>query len=197
MPAHRKTKPVRILQLNTNRSSEICHALLNTAVNDFDILIIQEPWWGTIGVGPIDVDKILGPTSHPAWQPILPIQPVPNGLAPRVLTYVKKRGDFTVTLRSDLAKSLDLQIIEIHQKPHPPVLVVNMYNQSTHSVDSLKAAETLVRLTLPVDQPVLVTGDMNLHHTDWEDMESAPNQEAEIFVAWTEEAGLTLMNEWD
>lgn len=30
------------------------------------------------------------------------------GVAPRVMTYVRKRADFSVTLRSDIAKDLDL-----------------------------------------------------------------------------------------
>lgn len=118
-----KTAPIRILQLNTNRSNIICHTALNKLIKDVDILLLNEPWFGQIGRG------VKGPVGHPAWIPILPSPNLPENTIPRVMAYIQQRQDFTVTLRSDLANDADMQILEITQPPHPCTIIVNIYNQ--------------------------------------------------------------------
>ncbi|KZT65666.1 hypothetical protein DAEQUDRAFT_768721 [Daedalea quercina L-15889] len=119
-------KPIRILQLNANTQNSTIHALLNTATDEdsADIVLITEPWWGNIGG-----DK-QGPVSEAAasWTPILPVSAVPAGKRPRAMAYARKRSDYTITLRSDLANDLDLQILEIAQDPRPPTIIANIYN---------------------------------------------------------------------
>ncbi|KAG1752439.1 kinase-like domain-containing protein, partial [Suillus paluster] len=120
---NRFIKFISMIQLNTNRSNIVCHALLNNAVRDYDILLITEPWYGDIG------NNTKGPASLTGWQPILPLPSVPPNVIPRVMAYIKNRPDFMVTLRSDLAMDADIQILQINQGTHPPTILVNMYNQ--------------------------------------------------------------------
>lgn len=87
-----KTKPICIAQLNTNHSNIVCHTMLNTFIGKFNIVLVTEPWWGDIG------NKQKGPASLAAWTPILPTARILVDRRPRVMTYVKKRQDFEVTL---------------------------------------------------------------------------------------------------
>lgn len=43
------TQPIKMIQLNTNHSNIVCHALLNDAIREYDILLVTEPWYGDIG----------------------------------------------------------------------------------------------------------------------------------------------------
>lgn len=79
-----KTKPIRVAQLNTNRSNIVCHMMLNTFIDKFDIVLVTEPWWGDIG------NEQKGPASLTAWIPILPTVKIPQDRRPRVMAYVKK-----------------------------------------------------------------------------------------------------------
>ncbi|KAG6887077.1 hypothetical protein C0992_000907 [Termitomyces sp. T32_za158] len=89
----------------------------------FDIILVTEPWWGEIGNGQ------RGPAALGAWIPIPPTATIPAERRPRVMAYAKRRQDFTITLRSDLAKDLDIQVLDISQANYPTVTIVNIYNQ--------------------------------------------------------------------
>src|ERR1700693_4558434 len=107
-PIH--TKPIRIIQLNLNRSNKITHTLLNSAAGEYDIALVQEPWFNNIG------NDTLGPVAHQCWTPILPTLPIPEGNQPRVMAYTSRsRDDYSVILRLDLAKNYDFQILEVKQ----------------------------------------------------------------------------------
>ncbi|KDQ50825.1 hypothetical protein JAAARDRAFT_51103 [Jaapia argillacea MUCL 33604] len=60
-----------------------------------------------------------GPVAHPAWRPILPVATVEPGHHPQVMAYVQEQTDFMVTLWSDIAQDYDIQVLDIHQDPHP------------------------------------------------------------------------------
>jgi hypothetical protein len=103
----------------------------------YDILLIQEPWIGEIG------SSNRGPPAHRAWQLFIPIQSIHTGDCPRVLTYIRhNRSDLKVTLCSHLALDPDYQIVEITQKPHPPIFIINIYNgkdtNNTYTIDRIK-----------------------------------------------------------
>ncbi|KAJ3805700.1 hypothetical protein EV368DRAFT_49348, partial [Lentinula lateritia] len=89
-----------------------------------DIILMTKPWWGSIG------NNHEGPVSHCAWTPILPVGTVQAGTQPRVLAYTKQCPDYKITLRSDLAHDLNIQIIDISQGTHPVTTIVNLYSQA-------------------------------------------------------------------
>ncbi|KAJ3930613.1 MAG: hypothetical protein NXY57DRAFT_857108, partial [Lentinula lateritia] len=130
-----------------------------------DIILMTEPWWGSIG------NKQEGPVSHRAWLPILPVGTVRAGTRPRVMAYTKRRPDYKVTLRSDLARDLDIQIIDITQGTHPVTTIVNLYSQprarSSQGRRKPDASERLQKIQLPTTTPVIISGDTNQHHNDW------------------------------
>ncbi|KAF8586391.1 hypothetical protein K439DRAFT_1659750 [Ramaria rubella] len=108
------------------------------------------PWFDNIGSGQ------RGAPSHPAWQPILPVQPIPDDKRPWVMAYTRRRGDFTVTLR--------------------PTIICNIYNGKNGEDSSAWTLDRFLALQLPNELPIIFTGDWNMHHTLWEDTASnTPN----------------------
>jgi len=75
---------------------------------------LTEPWFGYIG------NDQRGPVALSGWHPVLPLQPIPEDLVPRTMAYYRRRGDFHVTLRSDLVSDADIQVLQVDQPPHPP-----------------------------------------------------------------------------
>jgi hypothetical protein len=154
------TKPIRILQINTQRSNYKIHTILNKTAGKYDILLIQEPWIGDIGGGN------RGPPAHNTWKPYIPIQSIRQGDCPRVITYFRhNRSDIKITMRSDIATDPDFQILELSQKPYTPIIIFNIYNakdaNNTHTLDKIKL------LPVPQTQNAIYTGDWNLHHATW------------------------------
>jgi hypothetical protein len=68
-------------------------------------------------------------------------------------------------MHSDLALDPGFQILEVMQKPHPPIFIINLYNgkdaNNIHTIDRLK------QIPVPQQQMAIYTGDWNLHHTNW------------------------------
>lgn len=186
------TKPIQIIQLNANRRNPTVHALLNDAAaeDSFDIARVTEPWWGSIG------NNTEGPVSAAAagWTPIIPVRPIPQDKRPRVMAYSRSRPDFTVTLRSDIANDLDIQVLQIEQQPHPTTIVVNIYNDDAKEGER-SAAKRIQGLNLPEDIPVIISGDWNLHHPLWSRHATPASGSTEQTVEWLTEQGFTLQNE--
>ncbi|KAI6118324.1 hypothetical protein F5141DRAFT_963582, partial [Pisolithus sp. B1] len=132
-----------------------------STIHDFDIILLTEPWFGNIG------NNQRGPVAGPGWTPTLPVQPIPDEITPRVMAYVRRRNDFTVMLRSDLAKDADIQILQIDQPPHTPVIVANIYNQRAGDDPCSWTLDRLVNTVLPYNLPLVISGDWNLHHPLW------------------------------
>ncbi|KAF8578511.1 hypothetical protein K439DRAFT_1362023, partial [Ramaria rubella] len=142
------------------------HVLLNVTCTNTDILLITEPWFDNIGSGQ------RGAPSHPTWQPILPVQPIPDDKQPRVMAYTRRRGDFTITLQSDIARDLDMMFLEVRQGEHSLKIICNIYNGKNGEDSSAWTLDRFLALQLPNELPIIFTGDWNTHHTLWEDTAS-------------------------
>ncbi|CAK5274977.1 unnamed protein product [Mycena citricolor] len=101
------------------------------------------------------------------------------------MTYYKKRPDFDVTLRSDLAQDLDIQIIEVSRQNGKRWLYANVYNEGGHRPAS---AERLQQVNLPQDTPTIFLGDWNLHHKLWSCTDKNGNRRSNKFVEWMMES---------
>ena len=81
---------LRFVSQNIMKSNYAIHSLLNVSSSGrfvADVILIQEPWFGRIGIDVISGLDVLGCPSHPDWQCILP----PFGdLRPDVAIYVPK-----------------------------------------------------------------------------------------------------------
>ena len=129
------------------------------------------------------------------WNPILPLQPIPDDLTPRTMAYYRHRDDFHVMLRSDLVSDADIQILQVDQPPNPLTLIVNIYNQRAGDDHNSWSVDRLHNIALPENVPVVVSGDLNMHHPLWAIDEPRPNARAKTFVEWLVDKCMTMCND--
>jgi hypothetical protein len=129
MPTQCTTKPIRILQINTQRSNFKTHTILNETTGKYDLVLIQEPWIGDISGGN------RGSPVHKVWKLYIPIQKIRQGDRPHIITYFRhNRSDIKITMHLDIATDPDFQILKISQKPHVSIIIFNIYNaKDTHN----------------------------------------------------------------
>ena len=157
-------------------------------VQSVDVILVTEPWFGPIG------NNQRGPVALTGWNPVLPLQPIPDDLTPRTMAYYRCREDFHVTLRSDLISDADIQILQIDQPPNPPTLIINVYNQHAGDNRNSWSVNQLHNIVLPHNLPIIISGDFNMHHPLWAIGEPNPNRRAEAFVDWLTDNHMTLCN---
>jgi hypothetical protein len=157
---------LNVLQLNVARSNVHMHAILNTLV-DFDILLLQEPWYGCIGVAHSSTDAqgldIKGTVTNPAWDLFIP-ESTADG-PPRIATFIRK-GIHSLDTRPcpDLIRSKDLLAINVIYGSVSCV-IVNVYNAGTgRNADSVNH---ICNTNFDPLVPIAIAGDFNLHHPEW------------------------------
>src|SRR5204862_7438533 len=92
---------IRIFQHNCARSTNVINTLLQLAVNQADIIIIQEPW----------LKDNYNPPTNPSFHAIIP--PTVHDRHPRVMAYISTTNpNLNVTTRLDLTNEPDIQILD-------------------------------------------------------------------------------------
>jgi len=188
------TQPIRIAQLNAQKKKDAVTKLLNQHVQDFDIVILQEPVWGFIGND--EGREIQGPVTLQGWIPVIPnVNGNNNPTRPRTLAYYRERPDFSVTLRSDILENRDIQVLDVAQQGQPLTMFINVYNDPRLQQQS--ALNCLRRTNLPRDHPVIITGNFNLHHDLWAcgPVGSVEARTSGEIVDWLTEQGFTMLNQ--
>ncbi|KDR64996.1 hypothetical protein GALMADRAFT_1344135, partial [Galerina marginata CBS 339.88] len=184
------TQPIRIAQLNAQRKKDVVINLLNEHINDFDIILLQEPAWGFIGSE--NGKDIVGPVALQGWIPIIPITKSTD-TRPRTMAYYRQREDFEITLRTDILEDRDGQILDINQQGQPRVTIINTYND-TPGLKRRCILNRLRRLNLENNHATIITGDFNLHHDLWSARPVVNDQLTEKIVDWLSEKGFALLN---
>jgi len=150
-----------------------------------DIILLQEPWYGRIGIDHISGNDIRGPCSHPDWLAILP--PVPPDGRPYVMAYVRKdHPGWRVSNRTDLISRPDAMALEITSDRSTTTLI-NIYNPADNSVTPLIPS-------LRLHGKVIITGDFNLHHPMWSSDGKAPSPGADELVDFLLTSRYSLLN---
>jgi len=163
MPAH---PPIFIASANMRKRNAVTHALLNSE-NKAHLILIQEPWFNTIGTTRKDnahhgVD-VLGGVASPAWEIHYP--GLTEGQRPKVMAYSRKqtRQDkdnthFTVVPRIDICTHPTIQVLDlIFDKEQ--WRVINFY----HDVRDNTCLQRLLEIDIDAIIPTLVIGDFNTH----------------------------------
>lgn len=152
------------MSVNVNRQSALLHSLLQTSPHD--ILLIQEPWIGSIQTARSDTDPlgmvVAGATANPLWVPTFS-----DPYSVRVAIYIKY----------DLACTFHIHNLVSHPLSSPESMVfdisfddeilrlVNIYHRvppgSGHNLLHLFSA------TLDPLIPTLLIGDFNTHSHIW------------------------------
>jgi ribonuclease HI/exonuclease III len=145
-----------ILSLNCARSTTVMHTILEIAKQrSADIVLLQEPW----------IHRTNSTVSHPSFTAILP---PPHTLGTnRVCAFISKgRTDLTVSHKTELSTSRDLQVLEVTTGVTSTTTVYNIYNGKTTATPDIRVLEE--PWSLNINSPrTIITGDFNAHHPIW------------------------------
>lgn len=185
-------RPLNVLQLNVARSNLRIHAILNdSAFSHIDIFILQEPWFGRVGVTRSDTDpngvNLGGAATSAAWELFLPGGP----LGPGVATYIRRGLDMTVTPRLDIANHPNILITDL-KYGNKVFRLANVYNRGGNGSETIGA---LLECELDPGIPTAVAGDFNLHHKQWSLYATRNERSGEDLLEWALSNGLQLQND--
>src|SRR5579872_5327068 len=180
------SQSVRMLSLNCHKANYIGHCLLNTLVTDYDLILLQEPWFGKIGRARRDDsasgNPVFGTVSHPDWVCALPCSIDPEN-PPRVVAYINKKAINGIVTRDDISHR-DLMCLEVND-----TLVFNVYNDEQNS-----AVNKLYNTQFDASK-VIITGDFNLHHPMWAGDMKPKTEKSEELTNWMSDLGFALINQ--
>ena len=187
-------RPIQIMSINLNQQSPLTHTLLQTSTAD--ILLIQEPWIGTIQTAHSDTDPmgtaISSATNNNMWQCYLPTFTDPDTV--RVAVFV----------RHDLACTFS--IVNHTPETHPVASVESMVVDFVFGEEILRILNIyhhthgephhnlLHLLSLDMDPltPMIIMGDFNTHSPVWSFPYSTISPWAAELVSWFDDQGFEL-----
>jgi endonuclease/exonuclease/phosphatase family metal-dependent hydrolase len=159
--------PTHVLQLNVARSSHRVHALLTAEVYDnFDILLIQDPWWGPIGHAKSVSDpdaRIYGTTASRGWNCLLPPNIGPTKAPGVVIYYRIGQKGITAALATDFPHTTDCLAADFTINGST-LRIINVY---LHGEGHAANLNNLLDYPLAQDIPIVIAGDFNLQHELW------------------------------
>ena len=157
---------LRIWQQNVNKSLLSQLHLLNTArPNDWDLIILQEPWMGSLGTRNSHHWRVLYPKSFYS----------DNTKSPRSIILINTNIP-TNSYEQIHFNSPDVTGTKITQGSSK-ILVINVYNDCKNN-DSIDAVSTFLTHQFPNDHipddvHIIFAGDFNRHHPSWEEERNA------------------------
>ncbi|KAK5989434.1 hypothetical protein PT974_10953 [Cladobotryum mycophilum] len=169
-----RTKTLRIFQANVGKigpAHDTALALADT--EEFDIILMQEPWVSLKG------DSMT--KTHPGYRIYSPVNSWEGTRdRPRVMTYIRRNLELDADQTRPVAtrdilwiKTSDITIVNIYRDPDVP--------------ETLEAI-----LTWPIPDRCLIAGDFNARHCSWEPGANAEHQGGRI-VDWAEETELAQL----
>jgi len=187
-------RPIQITSINMNRQSTLTHILLQTSTTD--ILLIQEPWIGTVNTAQSDSDPlgtaIHGPTNNNMWECYLPVFTDPDLVCVAVFVRYDLARTFAITnLISHPAASVESMILDFAFEEET-LRIVNVYhrmhNDSYHNLLHLFASQFDPLI------PTILMGNFNTHSHIWSFLYSTISLWATELVDWFDDQGLELLN---
>ncbi|QRW18672.1 Reverse transcriptase (RNA-dependent DNA polymerase) [Rhizoctonia solani] len=186
------------IQLNVAGCNPRMHALLNEPLYaHFDIFIFQDIWWGRIGsqknIDPT-LHNIYGTTNSNNFLCIIP-PGFTDEKGPSVAIYIRKERNIHAQFSNCVPTHRDILAVDLFLDNHK-FTIVNAY---AHGKEAHKTINHLTNEIIPIDRPLILTGDFNLHHPDWALDGSKwknrhPNQTEREFRDYAEFNDLTIMN---
>ena len=177
-----------ILSANMCRMNAAMHALLHTNTDD-DVLAVQEPWFGRVGVvrddGSREGKESTGGAAHREWNIHYPYHTTTKRA--KVITYTHK---FSWTHTNSLSPIRTIPRLDLIQ--HPSILITDHYVGSHalriinfyHDTEDSSSLQSLLNLDLDSTFPTILIGDFNLHSHSWSPPDIPTFMRAWDFEAW-------------
>ena len=158
-------KNLKIFSQNVCKNSLIINTLLDT-LNQFDIILIQEPPWSEIRKIPSTANSngkpLMGTSHHPNWISFARIPSYEKDF-PRVITYVNiPLSSLCFLLCKDIINHRDISLISFFNN-NVCYYIMNVYSDSSHT-----ALKYLKDTEVNIDNIVLMTDDFNITDSLWD-----------------------------
>ena len=192
--------PIRIKSVNVNRNNDRMHGILQNDDVEFDIILIQEPWFGTVATLRSDTDP--DGTSQPdfpannKWLTFSP--PHPSNVRPKVCIYANRRTIDQTLITNHIppnpllsSNSMVLDLLSPINRDTIQLRLINVYHDKPTSGHSLSH---LFSHTLDDAIPTILLGDFNTHSPRWSLPHSTHSSWAPAFHEWMDVNGLEALN---
>ena len=188
-------RPISIMSVNVHHDNAVTHALLQTSPHD--ILLIQEPWIGSIQTARSDTNPlgsaIAGAAANSLWErPYLPSFTDPSSI--RIAIYIK----------IDISRTFNIVNHVDHPLSSPESMVFDISFESEilclvniyHRVPRGGGHNLLHLFCSSLDPliPTLLMGDFNTHSHIWSLLSATISPWADALVNWFDDQGLELLN---
>ena len=186
-------QPIQIASVNLRRRSKLLHGLLHDS--HFDILLIQEPWFGKINVARDDSDPtgtdVLGATVNNMWDLFLP-STSPTTVC-KVAIYIRRHitAQSFVRCRTDLSISSPSSMVVDISYETDFIRLINIYHDTP---DKKSHLQHVTSFEIDPTIQTLVAGDFNTHGPSWSLPGATMSPWAPTLEDWFDEHGLTICN---
>ena len=144
---------LRILQHNCNRSTNVMQTILEYAVKNADIVLLQEPWIGNDNIS----------ISHPAFTKIAFNNDNQANFKARTMAFISKNSNINCTPRYDISNDLDIQVLDILSNVEN-FMIFNIYNEKNQEDDQEYTIERK-SILLDIFEKAIICEDFNAHHS--------------------------------
>jgi endonuclease/exonuclease/phosphatase family metal-dependent hydrolase len=170
---------------NVQHSNPTTHAILRELSHPdskTDIVIITEPWMGTIRQETLE----KGTVHHPEWTCFMP-RPLHSA---KVSLYLRNSSPIRI-IQTNLDDTSSDDIISVQAYIiDTPILIYAVYN----SPSTFHATSLLMNRTI-TDIPTILCGDFNLHAPEWDETVTHTNEYTDRFLDWLTINSITPMND--
>ena len=193
-------QPIRIKSVNVHRNSILTHSILQNDDTSFDIILLQEPWFGSVATLRSDTDPSRNPqsgfTANNKWTTLAPVYSTEEH--PKVCIYLNRQTiDHTQivnhippsTLLTPNSMVIDILSPANHRRIE--LRIVNVYHDKPPSGHALAH---IFSHTLDDTIPTLFLGDFNSHSPRWSLPHSTASPWASAFHEWMDSNGLETLN---
>ena len=198
-------QPIRVKMLNVQLSNEHVSTLLQSDDN-FDILMIQEPWMGTVATLRSDTtpegDRQLGAPHNNMWEAHLPRHT--TGQPCKSIIYTRKTLERRFVIRNQLTHPLSNPcsvVVDIVEDDDILVRLVNTYNpppKPRRHDDGLSPRDSILKYLTDHDLddnvPTILAGDFNTFAERWSIPPATFSSWATRFCDWLDTHGFSLLN---
>ena len=147
-----ETAKLRILQYNCNRSTNVMQTILDYAVKNADIVLLQESW--------IENNNIS--ISHPAFMKVAWTE---KNVKARIMTFISKKANLNLncTPRYDISNDSDIQMLEITSNIED-FMIFNIYNEKSQDENQEYTIERKLT-SIDIFEKAIICEDFNAHVT--------------------------------
>jgi hypothetical protein len=175
-------REIKFLQHNCARSTNtMISCLKDDLEKKINIICMQESW--------LEDNQII--ISYSTFNKILSEQKKTH--RQRVITFVFKSFEFSITFRSNLCSDTNIQIFNISEINIDNFTIVNVYNEKCQKSNSNEYTIERKLRTIELTKNSLIYDDFNAHH-QWWNSRIASSIRATVLIEWLNKFNCELIN---